>query len=77
MTAIALREAPLGVPLGVLEATLEPGTRRRLTALGWRSGALVSVVHATSGGGRVVSLGGARVGIGRDLLSELTVEVLA
>ncbi len=66
--------APLRTPLTVRRADGDPAFRRRLAALGLRRGARVSVVHGTIGGGRIVSVAGARIALGREVLACLYVE---
>ncbi len=69
----SLLQAPVGTPLTVRRADGAPEFRRRLAALGLRRGARIHVVHRTIGGGRIVSVAGARIALGRDVLERLQV----
>lgn len=46
---------------------------RRLAELGLRSGARVTVLHRTAGGGRLVAVGHTRIALDRATLAELPV----
>ncbi|MDA8439452.1 MAG: FeoA family protein [Propionibacterium sp.] len=69
----SLLQAPVRTPLTVRRADGSPEFRRRLAALGVRRGARVHVVHRTTGGGRIVSVAGARIALGRDVLERIHV----
>ena len=73
----SLVEAPARTPLTLRRTEGAPEFRRRLAALGLRRGARLSVVHETIGGGRIVSVAGARIALGRDVLAHLHVERVA
>ncbi|MCA0250884.1 MAG: ferrous iron transport protein A [Actinobacteria bacterium] len=74
MPGITLDRAPLRMPLVLQDAT-GAGTIRRLAALGLRRGAEVTLLHNTSGGGRVALVGGTRVALGPGVLKQVQVEV--
>ncbi|MGC3955966.1 MAG: FeoA domain-containing protein [Propionicimonas sp.] len=71
---MSLDRAPLGRPL-VLQDASGVGTVRRLTALGLRRGAEVTLLHRTSGGGRVAVVGGTRIALGPGVLKQIQVVV--
>ena len=71
---ISLDLAPLHQPVTLLSADVESAVARRLTALGLRRGVQMSLVQRLSGGGRVVSVAGARVALARQVLAAMTVE---
>lgn len=52
----------------------DPAVRRRLAEMGIRPGASVRVLYRTTGGGRVVSVGGARVALDRELAAAVTLD---
>ncbi len=52
----------------------DPAVRRRLAEMGIRPGATVRVMYRTTGGGRVVSVGGARVALDRELSAAVTLD---
>ncbi|QLQ16407.1 MAG: ferrous iron transport protein A [Micropruina sp.] len=72
MTTLA--QAPLHTPLTVVADTRDGVVGRRLAMLGIRRGATLSVVSTSSGGGRVVSVAGSRIALGRDALTAVSVE---
>lgn len=71
---MSLDAAPLGSPLTLVRTEGSPELCRRLAALGIRRGAQVNLVHATSGGGRVLSVAGSRIALDRSMLKRLFVE---
>jgi Fe2+ transport system protein FeoA len=71
--ALALSEAPLGVPLVVAARPGDSPVAQRLVTLGWRPGAPTKVIRTTIGGARVVDLAGARIAIGGPLAKMLQV----
>lgn len=71
---MTLDQAPLQQALLLQDAT-GTGTIRRLAALGLRRGAEVTLLHATSGGGRVALVGGTRVALGPGVLAQVKVEL--
>ncbi len=73
MDVITLAEAPLATPLTLAAV---PGEHAwRLGRLGLRPGAAFTVVRASTGGGRIVSVAGARIALGAALLGGLRAEV--
>ncbi len=58
----------------VTEVEGSPSVRRRLAEMGLRTGSHVRVLYRTTGGGRVVSVGGARVALDADLAGAIGVE---
>ncbi len=70
---MTLNQAPLNEPLELVDTDLEPVAARRLLRLGLRPGARLRLVQRLSGGGRVVSVEGARVALGHAVLSRLRV----
>jgi ferrous iron transport protein A len=75
MTGLSMDRAPLRQALLLQDAT-GAGTIRRLAALGLRPGAQVTLLHNTSGGGRVALVGGTRVALGPGVLKQVQVEVV-
>lgn len=67
----SLASAPLGTPLVVVCLRAEPDVVRRLGTLGIRPGVPIEVMHRASGGGRVVSVGGARLALARSVLEAI------
>lgn len=70
--------APLAETTGsatVQSVDAEPAIRRRLAEMGIRPGATLRVMYRTTGGGRVVSVGGARVALDRELAAAVTLDV--
>lgn len=70
---MTLNQAPLHELLVLVDADLEVGEARRLLRLGLRPGARLRLLQRLAGGGRVVSVEGARVALGHALLEKLTV----
>jgi ferrous iron transport protein A len=58
----------------VTEVGGSPSLRRRLAEMGLRPGSHVRVLYRTTGGGRVVSVGGARVALDAGLAEAIGVE---
>lgn len=71
-----LAEAPLGVPLVVSAIASDQINLRRLASLGVRSGTVVTLLSTTSGGGRVVRVGGSRIALGVEALRAVGAEVV-
>lgn len=69
--AVDLNRAPLNTSLVVASCCLAESTQLRLRTLGIRPGAQVSVVQKVAGGGRIVSVAGTRVALGRPVLAGL------
>ena len=67
-SAVRLDVAPLHTPLTLVESEVPDAVHRRLVALGLRRGVQLSVVHRLAGGGRIVSVGGSRLALGRPVL---------
>lgn len=67
-TVVSLQHAPLGVELTFVRLEGNPPLCRRLSALGFRRGAPVSVVQRASGGGRIVSVAGSRIALAASVL---------
>lgn len=74
---VTLDRAPLHAPLTLTGVEVSAATIARLTALGVRRGALVRLVQDLASGARVVSVGGGRLALGRDVLSGLSAEAAA
>jgi ferrous iron transport protein A len=49
----------------------EPATRRRLAEMGVRPGARITVLHRSSGGGRVLAVDGARIAVDAQLAASI------
>lgn len=73
---VSLEAAPFGVELAFTRAEVSPPLSRRLSALGFRRGAPLQVVQRASGGGRVVSVAGARIALGSEVLANAFAEVV-
>lgn len=71
---LTLDRAPYDVPLVLVSASVPDGVLRRLSALGLRRGASLSLLHGLAGGGRVVAVGGGRIAVSREVLAHLLVE---
>ncbi|MFT3862258.1 FeoA domain-containing protein [Micropruina sp.] len=74
MRTVTLANAPLATPLTLCAVPTE--LRHQLSRLGLRPGAGFAVVRRSTGGGRIVSVSGARVAIGRPVLARLEAEVV-
>ncbi len=74
---VTLDRAPLHHPLTVVRVEAAQLTLARLSALGLRRGALVSLVQDLAAGARVVAVGGGRLALGRDVLAGLSGEAVA
>lgn len=72
MSAFTLADAPLATPLTLAE--VPSAHARHLSRLGLRPGAAFSVLRRSTGGGRIVSVAGSRVALGRALLRGVRVE---
>ncbi|NMD46722.1 MAG: ferrous iron transport protein A [Propionibacterium sp.] len=73
MDVITLAEAPLATPLTLSAVPHEHAWR--LSRLGLRPGTAFTVLRASTGGGRIVSVAGSRVALGAALLGGLRAEV--
>lgn len=70
-----LDKAPFGVALTVESSRVEPpATSRRMAQLGIRTGASVSLLGRTSGGGAIVAIGDDRLALSRDVLRGIQVQ---
>lgn len=72
---MTLNQAPLHEPLVLIGADVDAGLARRLLRLGLRPGARLKLVQRLAGGGRVISVEGARLALGHAVLSRLTVRL--
>lgn len=77
LPGVTLDQAPLHAPYTVVRVDVPAWTIARLTALGLRRGAVVSLVQDLAAGARVVAVGGGRLALGRDVLAGLAVEATA
>jgi ferrous iron transport protein A len=57
----------------VCTTDVDPTLTRRLAELGIRTGQRVTPVHRTTGGGRVLAVGDARLALARSVLRRITV----
>lgn len=71
---ITLDRAPLGTPLVVWKTHPDATVARRLSSLGLRRGATVTVVQRLLAGGRVVSVAGGRVALDASVLAGVSGE---
>lgn len=74
-SVLSLQQAPIGAELTFVRVEGNPPLCRRLSALGFRRGAPVSVVQRVTGGGRVVSIAGSRIALGPAILRQAFAEV--
>jgi len=72
---MSLAEAPLRIPLTLVDADAPAEVRRRLAALGLRRGAPVTLIQRTAGGGRLAVVAGSRIALGKSLLSQVHADV--
>ena len=77
MSPLTLDLAPLGTPLTLVSAGVDPALGRRLATLGLRRGVRVALVRKLAAGGRIVAVGSGRIAIERGVLAQLQVEVAA
>jgi ferrous iron transport protein A len=70
---VTLHQAPVGASVRVTNLAEHPRSRR-LAELGLRPGATVDVLRRTSGGGRLLGLGTARLAVDRATASSVVVE---
>ncbi|GAB77412.1 Fe2+ transport system protein FeoA [Austwickia chelonae] len=71
-TPLPLAEMPLGVSHTLDSVTVVDGPRRRLSELGLRPGARLTVLRRTAGGGRIVSVDGSRIALDAQITHQLT-----
>lgn len=76
-SATPLTAAANGVALRVVHTDTHHLVRRRLAELGIRPGAVVRVLHATHGRGRVLAVAGSRVAVDRSVLAGIWVSPVA
>lgn len=69
--AVRLDLAPLHTSFTLVGCDVPNAVQRRLVALGLRRGVQLSLVHRLAGGGRIVSVGGSRLALGRPVLRQL------
>ena len=72
MHCITLANAPLATPLTLTDGP--PQYLAQLGRLGLRPGAVFTVLRRCTGGGRIVSVAGARVALGRAVLQHVVAE---
>jgi len=71
---VTLDDAPAGTGRTVLSVAADPALGRRLAELGLRSGEVVTPLHRTAGGGRLVAVGDTRVALARAVLRTIEVQ---
>lgn len=71
--AMCLLDCPLGQAATLCNVAADPALRRRLAELGLRCGMRVTATQRTSGGGRVVAAGDARLALDRTSAAALQV----
>jgi ferrous iron transport protein A len=69
--APTLASLPVGSTGSLLLGELPQRSRVRLSQLGLRAGAAVTVLARTAGGGRLVGVGATRIGLDRDTARRL------
>lgn len=69
-----LDDAPAGTARAVLSVAADPTLGRRLAELGLRSGEVVTPLHRTAGGGRLIAVGDTRVALARAVLRSIEVQ---
>ena len=72
---MTLDDAPTGVPTRVGATDVEPVLARRLAELGIRPGAVVTPLHRTAGGGRMLAVADTRLALARTVLRQVAVAV--
>ncbi len=73
--SIPLCDLPLGVAAHVQSVVAPPAMQRRLAELGIRSGVALSCTQRCAGGGRIVSIGHARLALDRAALQAVVVDL--
>jgi Fe2+ transport system protein FeoA len=71
---VTLDRAADGIEVRVLATDLDAALGRRIAELGIRAGQLVTPLHRTAGGARVVAVGDTRVALARSVLRRIEVE---
>ncbi|WP_162872824.1 FeoA family protein [Austwickia chelonae] len=71
-TLLSLAEMPLGVSHTLESVAAIDGARRRLSELGLRPGARLTVLRRTAGGGRIISVAGSRIALDAQTTRQLT-----
>ncbi len=72
---MTLDDAPTGVPARVGSTDVEPLLARRLAELGIRPGSVVTPLHRTAGGGRMLAVADTRLALARTVLRRVAVDV--
>lgn len=72
MHGITLAKAPLATPLTLTD--VPPQYLAQLSRLGLRPGSVITVLRRCTGGGRIVSVAGSRIALGRAVLQHLAAE---
>ena len=73
-TLCQLCDVHVGQCATICAVNATPQATRRLSELGLRPGAQVTIAQKTSGGGRVVKLGSTRYALGTEALRQIEVE---
>lgn len=74
VTTTSLDRVPAGAPLVVREVDGPPALVRRLAELGIRRSAVVTPMHRTAGGGRVIDVAGSRIALAVTVLRSILTE---
>jgi Fe2+ transport system protein FeoA len=74
--ARSLSDVPAGTSGMLSSGTLTGNARLRLGQLGLRTGAVVTVLGRTAGGGRLIGVGTSRIGLDRDTSRRLTLRLV-
>lgn len=72
---VPVLDAPVDVELTLVRAQVDAQLGRRMAALGLRTGAALRVLQTTVGGGRLLSVAGARIAIDKDVAASLQARV--
>lgn len=72
MHGITLANAPLATPLTLTD--IPPQYLKQLSRLGLRRGSVFTVLRRCTGGGRIVSVAGSRIALGRAVLHQVSAE---
>ena len=70
-----LIDVPVGHRARITGSTVDPATNRRMRELGLRVGSEITVMQKTSGGGRVVKIGGGHYALCANTLKRIMVEL--
>lgn len=74
---MTLDDAPAGLPVSVTATQAAPDLSRRLAELGIRAGCVVTPLHRTAGGGRVLAVADTRLALARTVLRQVAVVAVA